>query len=412
MWTWSLYEETWSVAFRPRCRLATRRAPIRQKLPDDSPRSGGGTLCTMPYRPKKCAAVGAIALITSALASVGMVPVPVAGASSALEFDSPSGLAFDGGHLWVTNQGNNSVTEINPNSGAWLATYVAPRYGFNQPTAITSFGANLFVANKGGSVSELRASTGAVVRVISGRKFGFVDPVAITSVGKRVLVLNAGHSSATPNALGSITEFNGRTGALLRTVSGPSFMLDNPMAFTVNGADVYVADEGNNSVSEINFATGALVTVISQQGLDAPDGIAVQDGNIWVADSASNAATQISAATNVVTATDTDADAAYGFGDPLMVIGTGGNVYVASPYGASPMVTKVSATTGTPYWYMCNTNGPYYFSQLSAFAVSGDDLWVASSSGANSKTPGASTGSLTEMSVGDGSLITTLPSPS
>jgi DNA-binding beta-propeller fold protein YncE len=338
-----------------------------------------------------------------------MAPLQVAGASSAREFDSPSGLAFGGGHLWVTNQGDNSVTEINPNSGAWLATYLAPRYGFNQPTAITSFGADLFVTNKGGSVSELRASNGAFVRYISGKKFGFADPVAITSVGQRILVLNAGHSGATPT--GSITEFNGRTGALLRTVSGPSFMLENPMAFTVNGADVYVADEGNNSVSEVNFATGALVTVISQQGLDGPDGIAIQDGNIWVADSASNAATEISAATNTVTATDTDADAAYGFGDPLMVIGTGGNVYVASPYGTSPMVTKVSATAGTPYWYMCNTNGPYYFSQLSAFAVSGNDLWVASSSGANSKTPGASTGSLTEMSVTDGSLITTLPLP-
>jgi hypothetical protein len=36
---------------------------------------------------------------------------------------------------------------------------------------------------------------------------------------------------------------------------------------------------------------------------------------------------------------------------------------------------------------------------------------VASQSGANSTTPAASTGSLTEMSVDDGSLITTLPLP-
>ena len=356
-------------------------------------------------------AIGAIGLLTSAVAGVGMVPVSLAGASGALEFDSPSGLAVGGGHLWVTNQAGNSVTEINPDGGAWITTLMATRYRFNQPTAITIFGPNLFIANAGGSVSEIRASTGALVRVISGKKFGFVDPVAISTVGKRILVLNAGLPSASPNVMGSITEINGRTGALLRTVSGASLMLDNPMALTVNGADVYVADEGNNSVTVANIATGNLIAVISQQGLDSPDGIAFQDGNVWVADSGSNAATEISATTNSVTTTETDSDGAYGFGDPLMVIGTGDNVYVASPYGTSPMVTKVSATSGTPYWYMCNTNGPYYFSQLSAFAVSGSDLWVASRSGANSETPGASTGSLTEMSVNDGSLITTLPLP-
>ena len=59
---------------------------------------------------------------------------------------------------------------------------------------------------------------------------------------------------------------------------------------------------------------------------------------------------------------------------------------------------------------MCNTNGPYYFSNLSAMAVSGDDIWVASRTGDNSTTPGATTGSLTELSATSGALIRTLPS--
>ena len=25
-----------------------------------------------------------------------------------------------------------------------------------------------------------------------------------------------------------------------------------------------------------------------------------------------------------------------------------------------PMVTELSAASETPYWYICNTNGPYY----------------------------------------------------
>jgi hypothetical protein len=195
-------------------------------------------------------------------------------------------------------------------------------------------------------------------------------------------------------------------------VSGASFAFDQPMALAVTGSVAFVADKGDNSVTEVRIANGHLVRVVAQQGLDAPDGIAISDGNAWVADSAANAATEINATTGAVITTVGDSDGSYGFGAPSVVVATGGYVYVATPFGTSPMVTKVSATSGQPSWYMCNTNGPYYFSLLSAFAVSGTDLWVASRSGANSATPGAATGSLTEMSTGSGALIATFPKPS
>jgi hypothetical protein len=329
-------------------------------------------------------------------------------ATGALEFDAPSGLVFGGGHLWVTNEAGSSVSEINPSNGVWLATIAAKRYGFARPTAITRDGADLFVANGGGSVTELRANTGAFVRTFSGPHFHFVSPVAIASAGSLILVLNAGKS----NGVGSITEIRVSTGKAVRTIAGPAFAFMYPAAFTVSGPDVFVADKGDNSVTEASIASGRLVRVVAQQGLDLPDGIAVVEGNAWVADSGSNAATEIDAATGVVIGTETDSDGSYGFGAPLMVIGSEGNVFVASPFGDSPMVTKLSATTGQPSWYMCNTNGPYYFSLLSAFAISGTDLWVASRSGANSLTPGAQTGALTELSTGDGSLIATYPAPS
>jgi hypothetical protein len=329
--------------------------------------------------------------------------------TSALEFDTPSGLAFGGGHLWVTNEAGNSVSEIDPSDGSWITTVNAGKYGFHQPSAITRDGADLFVANAAGSVSELRASNGAFVRHISGSRYHFVNPVAIEAAGSFVLVLNGGRPNLTDTSIGSITVIRASNGAPVRTVSGASFAFDEPMALAVSGSVVFVANKGDNSVTEVRIANGRLVRVVAQQGLDAPDGIAIQDGNAWVADSAANAATEINTATGHVIATVGDSDGSYGFGAPSVVIGTAGYVYVATPFGTSPMVTKVSATSGQPSWYMCNTNGPYYFSLLSAFAVSGTDLWVASRSGANSATPGAQTGSLTEMSTGSGALIATYP---
>jgi hypothetical protein len=357
---------------------------------------------------------GSIGFATLAIA-LGTVVAPIAAhatsprVSGASEFDEPTGLAIGGGHLWVANEASNSVTEINPSNGAWITTIAnAKGYRFNRPVAITRNGANLFVLNAGDSVTEMTASSGKFVRVISGTRFHFMNPVAVTSSGNTMLVLNAG-SAKTPS--GSITEFNARTGAFIRRVFGAKFALANPQALTVSGANIFVADEGNDSVTEVNLAKGALVRVIAGQGLNAPDGIAVSNGNVWVADAASNAATDINASTGAVIATDSDSTAAYGFGQPSAVIAALGNVYIMTPYSTSPMVTKVGATNGKPYWFMCNTNGPYYFSDLSAFAVSGTDLWVASRTGDNSHTPAAKTGALTEMKITDGSLIATYPSP-
>ncbi len=329
--------------------------------------------------------------------------------SAASEFNSPSGLAFGGGHLWVTNEAGNSVTEIDPSNGDWLGTFArSTTYRFNRPTAIVGSGSNLFIANAGNSVSEIRAGSGAAVRTVSGAAFGFADPVAIAAAGGTILVLNAGRA----NGWGSITEFSANTGKLRRVVMGSSFAFNKPAALTVAGPDVFVADEGDNSVTEVDIATGRLVRLVQLQGLDAPDGIGVEDGQVWVADSASNSATDISESSGQVIMTVGDSDGQYGFGDPATVIGAGGSVYIATPYGSSPMVTNVTATTGAANWFMCNTNGPYYFSLLSAFAVSGDNLWVASRSGANDPSnPAAATGSLTELNTSTGALIATFPTP-
>jgi hypothetical protein len=325
--------------------------------------------------------------------------------TSGREFDYPSGLVFAGGHLWVANEHGNSVSEINPSNGDWMASLTSGPYGIDAPTAIAANGPDIYVANSVKSISEIDANTRKLVRIIFGTEYQFSKPVAITVAGGRVLVLNAGTNA------GSITEFSAQNGLLLKTISGSRFAFDDPTAFTTDGQDVYVADKGNNSVTEVNMVSGRLVDVIAQQGLSEPDGIAVEDGRIWVADSQDNAATEINAANNAVLSTFTDAEAQYGFGDPATVIAAAGNVYIATPYGTSPMVTKVEATTGTPDWFMCNTNGPYYFSELSAFAVQGNNLWVASRTGANSHTPAAATGSLTEMNIDSGDLVATFPAP-
>jgi hypothetical protein len=318
-------------------------------------------------------------------------------------------LAVAGSHLWVTNQAGNSVTELETSNGSWIRTLHAHSYGFDQPTAIVKSGSDLFVANASGSVTELRATDGDLVRTIAGKRYGFADPVAIAASDDTIVVLNAGDPTGSPIVDGSLTEIDAASGALVGQASGKAFAFDDPVALAVSGANAFVADEGNDSVTEVDTSTRALVRLIVGAGLSGPDGIAVAGHDVWVADSATSAVTEIAAATGHVIATFTDADGAYGFGSPSVTITTANGVFVASPYGSSPMVTKIQASNGSALWYMCNTNGPYYFSLLSAFAVSGQDLWVASRSGANNPNSDAKTGSLTELLTTTGGLITTLP---
>jgi hypothetical protein len=362
----------------------------------------------MPPRSRNGRLAGWLGVVLAVATSAWVLPTTGGAASptSGREFDYPTGLTFAGGHLWVANEKGNSVSEINPSNGDWLASLTSGPYGISQPTAITSYGHDVFVANSINSISEIDATNRDLVRIVFGSAYHFNHPVAITVVGSRVLVLNVAQGT------GSISEFDARNGDVLRVIAGSRYDFNDSTAFTTLGQDVFVADKGNDSVTEVNMVTGRLVHVISGQGLSGPDGIAVEDGRVWVADSQDNAATEINAGNDAVVATFTDSEAQYGFWDPATVIAAAGNVYIATPYGTSPMVTKVNPTTGSPYWYMCNTNGPYYFSELSAFAVSGSDLWVASRSGANSQTPAAATGSLTEMNLESGDLIATYPAPS
>ena len=86
--------------------------------------------------------------------------------TSGHEFDYPVGLAFSGGKLWVANEMGNSVSEINPSDGTWLASLTSGPYGIEHPTSIASFGSDVFVANSVGSVSEISAPTRKLVRIV------------------------------------------------------------------------------------------------------------------------------------------------------------------------------------------------------------------------------------------------------
>ena len=334
----------------------------------------------------------------------GLSLPPVGGPLSGSEFDSPSGVASANGNIWVTNQAGNSLTEIAPSVPArWVGTFSGSAYGFSSPDAVVADGNYLFVANAGGSLTEVSALDGTPVRYLAGPQYAFSDPVALALAGSTLLVVNAGP----PGGLGSVTEIDTVSGNPVNIISGPAYSFHDPVALTVSNDDVFVADQGSSTVTELLASSGNLVTVVSGGGLDVPDGIANGSGYVWVANSGNDSATRIPISTP--TSPQQFSSGSYGFGSPSAVTEASGYIYVLSPFGSSPMVTKINENDGTAPWYMCNTNGPYYFSNLSALTVYAGEVWVVSRNGANYPDSRAATGSLTELSAGDGSLAQTVP---
>lgn len=357
-----------------------------------------------PSRTRRHALAAVPALVLSLSLSPGVAasaPLSGAPAASAYGLDQPDAAVLDGPRMFVANYGGNSLTEVNASSGALISAISGPSYDFSSPVALKLIGQRLFVANRAGaSVTELSATTGAFVRSLSGASYRFAKPVAMASEGSRFLFVL---SSA---GAGSVDKVSVTTGKLVARAAGAGFGFNKPAAIVDVGNRLFVANTGGNSVTVLNAQTMGLVQVLSDPAatptspFDAPLGLVAAGGDVWVANNAGLSLAELSASTGAVvqvvpnTNDYLPAPAAMAYGD--------GFLFVTSPPGGSPMVTQVVPTSpATLPWMMCNSNGPYTFSNPQAMVIYGTNLWVVNEGGA-----GGPTGdSLTEMNASTGWLI-------
>jgi DNA-binding beta-propeller fold protein YncE len=104
------------------------------------------------------------------------------------------------------------------------------------PVGVCTDAQHVWVANDGdGSVTELDAGTGSAIRMIAGLVF----PDAISCDGNEVWVANDGN--------GTVTEINASSGAIASTYAVGS----NPDAISADGSAVWVANANDGTVSQL-----------------------------------------------------------------------------------------------------------------------------------------------------------------
>ena len=186
----------------------------------------------------------------------------------------PAGVVVAGGEVWVANELDGTVSEVNPGSGTQVAAIPA---GIG-PAAIASGYGSVWVANvTSDTVSRIDATTGVVVSTIS--------------LGSAPTAIAVGDGAVWVTSLD--------TGELLRIdptanrISQAIPVGQSPDGLAVGAGSVWVAD-GGGAVTRVNPRTGQVRTI--EVG-GAPAGVVYADGAIWVASGVSGTVSRIDPST-------------------------------------------------------------------------------------------------------------------
>jgi len=192
--------------------------------------------------------------------------------------NAPSGVAFDGTNIWVTNFNSDNVTRINAATGTAVGTPIAVGDG---PYGVAFDGTNIWVTNyNSNNVTRINATTGTTV----GTPITVGDgPFGVAFDGTNMWVTNQNSNN--------VIRINAATGTAVGTpISVGSF----PVGVAFDGTNIWVTNSGSNNVTRIDAATGTVVGSPITLG-SGPLGIAFDGTNMWVTNFASANVTKLRA---------------------------------------------------------------------------------------------------------------------
>jgi len=194
---------------------------------------------------------------------------------------SPLGVAFDGTHIYVTDRASNSVSKIDIETNETVA-----KIGLDtEPWGMAFDGTHMWVANSASNtLSKINIATNKVETFSAG-----LTPSYIAFDGTHIWVTN--------RVQNNVSKIDIVTNTISATVSVGS----TPVDLTFDGTHIWVANESDNYVSKIDTATNSVIAKVKTG--EAPRGIAFDGRHIWVTNNKSNNVSKIDIAENQVLAT-------------------------------------------------------------------------------------------------------------
>jgi sugar lactone lactonase YvrE len=261
------------------------------------------------------------------------------GTGAAANFNSPHCITTDGTNLYVVDSRNNTIRKIVIGTGqvtTFAGTAGAPgssdgigaAASFNDPFGITTDGTSLYVTDTNNStIRQIVIATGKVTTLAGmagvfgstngiGSSASFAVPSGITTDNTNLYVTDTNNNTIRKIVIATelVTTLAGTAGVPgFIDGTGAAARLANPTGITTDGANLYVADSGNNAIRKIVIATGQVTTLAGTASMGSRDGIGTaasfaepfgitMDGtNLYVADSENYTIRKIVIATSQVT---------------------------------------------------------------------------------------------------------------
>jgi sugar lactone lactonase YvrE len=338
---------------------------------------------------RKITSAGVVTTLAGTAGAIGAKD----GTGSAAQFNYPTGVAVDGeGNVYVADIDNDTIRKVTPSgvvttlAGAVGLTGFADGTGaaaeFNAPIDVAvDGGGNVYVADvdnytvrkitPSGVVTTLAGSPGQGYADGTGSaaQFYYPEDLAIDGNGNLYVVDSDNSTIRKVTPAGVVTTIAGTPGDFgSADGTGPAAQFYYPYAAALDGnGNLFVTDQGNETIRKLVLSTGAVTTVAGSPGVEGsangtgsaasfyyPAGIAIDSsGNIFVSEQRNNdirkitpsgVVTTLAGTAGVVGGTDaTGAAAKFQVPSGITIDGSG-NLYVAD-YG-NGTIRKIVSSTG------------------------------------------------------------------
>jgi hypothetical protein len=203
--------------------------------------------------------------VTEFSATTGALVRVLTNAKGPYGFNTPAAIAVDGSYLWIVNKTGGSttdatmgsLTEINATTGAFVRRITASADGLRKPSGIAFDGTHLWVSNAVTSTVTELTSAGALVQVISNssldQEYGFDAPTVVVVSGGYVYVISP------PGASPMVTQITAATAEgdwYECNTNVPSPLFNDPTDLVVAGNYVWVVSFGDNTLTQLSLLQG------------------------------------------------------------------------------------------------------------------------------------------------------------
>ena len=198
------------------------------------------------------------------------------GTGTSAKFNHPDHLTTDGTNLYVTDANNHTIRKIVISTG--FVTTLAGSAGstgstngtgttarFHYPRGIVTDGTNLYVSDHNnhtirkiviatGVVSTFAGSAGSSGSTdATGTAARFSYPYGITTDGTDLYLVDAGKHTIRKIVIstGAVTTLAGSGSSGSTDAVGKAARFNSPYAITIEGSDLYVADNSNHKIRKI-----------------------------------------------------------------------------------------------------------------------------------------------------------------